>query len=174
MALYEDWRGPVAELRRYVGAPSSDQLKLAERLAVLVHEDEPFAVLGARLEENVQRLIWGREPSRPASDRQIGYLRSLLPDVVERHQLTLKEASAWISYALSLRTIEALERLHLRTGDEVVHRRHWRDPAAGETRTIDLQRVVSTIRGDGLVFFRGGNGQCAPATSIVILSKLAS
>ena len=36
----------------------------------------------------------------------------------------------------------------------------------GEQHEFDQEYIVSSIRGDGLVYFKGGNGTCAWATKL--------
>ena len=76
-------------------------------------------------------------------------------------------ASAWIDHYLSLQTAQALEALQPRTGDEVHHRHDYIDPATGEEVDLGGTVTVSSIGSNGLVYFRGGNGQCGWPTNLL-------
>jgi len=81
--------------------------------------------------------------------------------------MTRAEASAWIDHHLRLRTIAALERLRLRAGDVVVKKVEHVDPGTGEFHEyVSPILVISSIGSHGLVYFKGGNGQCGWPSSL--------
>ena len=73
----------------------------------------------------------------------------------------MRVASAWIDYYLILRSVAALEELRLEAGDRVARLHSVTDPTSGEVHEYEDQLTVSSIGADGLVYFKGGNGQCA-------------
>jgi hypothetical protein len=75
--------------------------------------------------------------------------------------MTIGVASAWITYYLALRSIDFLSALRIESGDVVMRRHEWTDAIDGTDRTYENKVIVSSIGADGLVYFKGGNGQCA-------------
>lgn len=73
----------------------------------------------------------------------------------------MRVASAWIDYFLTLRSIECLNTLQLAAGDRVLLSREYTDRSTRERHTWEDEVTVSSIGSNGLVYFKGGNGQCA-------------
>lgn len=118
------------------------------------------------LEEHLQPLIWGKV-SEPATDLQRAFLIELGSCEADDAGLTKRIASAWIGHYLAVRNIESLRQLVLVQGDAVIKRTLWRNPEnARMHETLDYA-VVSSIGGNGLVYFRGGNGKCGWPSSIM-------
>ncbi len=163
MATFLDWREPVQLLRLRIAPTSQRLLELADLLGVEVNADDPELVSAGKLDAHMQQRIWGESKSRataPATDRQVTYLRSLKPDA-DGLPLTLAEASAWIEVELARQTIAAHETLMLRSGDAVMVETTHVDTVTGEVTDIEWgPQVVSSIGANGLVYFKGGNGQC--------------
>lgn len=89
------------------------------------------------------------------------FLLALEPSFTLRDE-TRTEISAWIDHHLARGTAHVLEQLKLRNGDTVAVR--WSYATDEPTRAWEAQ--VSSIGANGLVYFKGGNGQCAWPRSI--------
>lgn len=70
-------------------------------------------------------------------------------------------ASAWIDYYLTARNARRLRELMLVSGRKVTKTETWVNPATGELQSLASDYIVSSIGASGLVYFKGGNGQCA-------------
>lgn len=79
--------------------------------------------------------------------------------------------SAKIADALLQRNLEALERLQLKPGDGVVHTREHVTFLKRETVTIETAYVVSSVKPDGRVYFKGGQGKMSNASQLRKLDK---
>ena len=164
MATFADWREPVTLLEQRAGPASSTQLALAA-LTGLDVRDEPFDVAGAMLEDHLRPAIWGIEAVM-ATDRQRGFLEQLGGDVHRDPAMSRAVASAWIEHYLRLRTIRSLRELMLSAGDAVTKHTTFVEPGTGKTAAHQSLGIVSSIGANGLVYFRGGNGQCAWPSSL--------
>ncbi|CAN5408295.1 hypothetical protein BH09ACT7_BH09ACT7_05090 [soil metagenome] len=158
MASYPDWQEPLRLLSASVEPATEAQLALAELLGFVLSGAEPRAVAAVLLEDHLQPKIWGKQPE-PATEPQIALLARLDAPQAHLPGLTKTSASAWIDHHLTLKTIEDLIRLRPAKNDAMIERR--------VTETLDRQlesltfRVISSIGADGLVYFKGGNGQCS-------------
>jgi hypothetical protein len=125
-----------------------------------------MGVAAVMLEEHLQPLIWGRNPEH-ATDRQRAFLVELGSHEADNADLSKQVASAWIDHCLAVRTALCLKRLLLVSGDAVVKRSLWRNPEDGTPHEMLAYAVVSSIGANGLVYFRGGNGQCGWPSSLM-------
>ena len=154
---HPDWREPVRRLRAATRTATSEQLRIAAAVGC-PFDNEPSGVLTAIIECWLRPVLYTEDPL-PATDRQLEYSDKLGHAQVGR-EMHRSVASAWIDHYLSLRTADALESLRLKAGDRV-HRQHeYADPSTGEVTSLDRSFTVSSIGSNGLVYFRGGNGQC--------------
>ena len=162
---FPTWHEPVRLLEESTGPATDQQRELAITVGLALAGTEPRGVAAILLEEHLQPLIWGREPER-ATGRQRAFLVELGSNVADDAGLTKRTASAWIQHHLAVRSIESLRRLALVRDDTVITRRLWRHPETERLfETLDCA-VVSSIRADGMVYFRGGNGRCGWPTSL--------
>lgn len=170
--VYPDWREPANALAGALGKPTAAQLDLARLIGMRLTGDEPRAVVAAKLEDHLTPAIHGVEPRRP-SQRQLKFLASLRADapVPALTDLTLSSVSAWIDHFLGLRTLAALRDLELSQGDIVERRRRFRHAVTEEEMLSSDVLEVSSIRGDGLVFFKGGNGRCGWPSALSIIRR---
>lgn len=162
LMTFPDWREPVRLLRLRTGPAAPHQLELASLVGCSVDASLPFDVAAARLEAFLEPRIRGKSgtPYSP-TEAQMRFLLVLDPSFA-LHDETRTEMSAWIDYHLSCGTADALEQLKLQRGDTVEVRRTY---ATGEP-IFAWKAQVSSIGGNGLVYFKGGNGQCAWPRSI--------
>lgn len=157
LVTFPDWREPTRHLEEVTGPPTAEQLKLAAKIG-LRHVDEPRAVFAAAIEAWLRPTIWQKAPD-PATERQLAFLDKLGHTQVMAG-LSRSVASAWIEHYLAIRTTRALKDLHLKAGDVVDHEHTHVDPTSGATHAWMQRQTVSSIGQNGLVYFRGGNGQC--------------
>ena len=76
---------------------------------------------------------------------------------------SLRVASARIGHALCLKNVETISRLKLKPGVFVI--KETEVEVDGRKETLRDYGVISSIK-DGIVYFRGGNGRCAPASRL--------
>lgn len=155
---YTDWQEPARHLRSATGPATEELLHLAETLGC-THANEPRGVLVAIVEDHLAPVLHGAAP-QPATEKQLAYLDGLGHDRMSSGT-SRSVASAWIDHYLSIRTVQALEQLELMSGDEVQVVHEFVDAETGEVTRSDWTATVSSIGGNGLVYFRGGNGRCA-------------
>lgn len=144
------------------GPPRPAQLTLAQTVGLTLVGDEPHNVVAAMLEDHLRPIVWNVDPA-PATDRQIQFLRHLT--ATTRSGLSKNVASAWIDHHLALKTRTRLAALQLKEGDAVIKSQRFHDPESGQPIEILDYCVVSSIGANGLVYFKGGNGNCGwPST----------
>jgi hypothetical protein len=160
---YPDWQEPVRLLELSIGLSTPAQRALADQFGLTLGGDEPRGILGVMLEERILPLIWDVDTAPEiASERQRNFLRTLgIASAANCPALTKRLASAWIDHQLTIRTIESLRRLQIRTGDAVIKRTVWRRhlPGIPPHETFEIC-YVSSIGANGMVYFKGGNGSC--------------
>ena len=153
----------MRQIEAATGPASDEQLRLASFLGV-PHETEPFAVTARLLEDFLRPLIWQEVPPG-ATPRQLAFLAELgHPE--SGAPMTKAVASAWIEHHLARRTAARLRDLRLRAGETVMHVSKWVDEGTGEIHEDRREVTVSSIGATGLVYFKGGNGQCGWPTNI--------
>ncbi len=168
---YPDWREPVRRLRATTGPATAEQLRIAAAVGCPPHNNEPCGDPHRHDDRLAQAgdASHGNDPS-PPTDRQRAFLERLghgdAPPEMHR-----PVASAWIDHYLSVRTAHALENLELKAGDEVHRQRDHVDPSTGEVVELGGTVTVSSIGSNGLVYFRGGNGQCGWPTNLRRISE---
>lgn len=161
---FQSYIGAVEALGHVVGEASTDQTRLAAMTGCVLPLPLPRVVAAAHLRDQLDHRINGSDPSpqRVATARQIEFLAGLAPQgFLPAEPLTVGVASAWISYYLALRSIACLIDLQLVSGDAVLREHRATDLQDGTIYTFEDEKIVSSIGVDGLVYFRGGNGQCA-------------
>ena len=161
---YAEWSQPVRLMEQHIGPATPDQQALADAVGVTLPAGIPGRVAAAMLEDHLLPRIWtdGSRGSTPATDKQIAFLESLETErPMTDRPLTKREASAWIDYYLSARNARRLRELKLAAGQCVTKTETWVNQTTGELHTSATGHVVSSIGASGLVYFKGGNGQCA-------------
>jgi len=163
---HPSWTPAVVALEQRIAAPTADLLEIAGRLEIPTIEGSPTMVLAATIQDKLDPILWGR-PGRPPSEAQVKYLTSLAEEAGESMPApsSAAVAGAWIDVFLARRTIDALRTLKLQRGDVVDHRR-----LHGETALV-RRGVVSSLGDDGLVYFRGGNGQCGWPSALRLVAR---
>lgn len=163
--VFRSYLDAVESLGRIVTHTAEIQIQLAiDTGCVLPRPLPPRIVTAAYLSDHLDARIAGDEasPIRAVTPRQSAFLRSLVPlGASEPEAKTLGVASAWITYFLALRSIDCLSVLRIESGDVVLRRHDRTDTTSGAIHTYEDKMIVSSIGADGLVYFKGGNGQCA-------------
>ena len=161
---FPEWSEPVRLMEQKVGPVTEGQLTLGTEVGLSLVSDLPRGVAAEMLEEHLRPTIWAelkREPAL-ATEKQLAFLEKIADVKPWKHvTLSRRVASAWIDYYLTVRNVEFLRKLKLRSGDKVARTEAWVDSLTGEIQTFTNDNVVSSIGASGLVYFKGGNGKCA-------------
>ena len=159
--VFETYLGAIEAMRGIVAPATKEQRRLAATTQCNLPSDVPLLVAAAYLHDHLDAVINGRpQQTRPAWVRQLTFLGALASTEIPI-PLTMRVASAWIDYFLTLRSIEYLNTLQLVAGDQVALSHEYTDRSTGERYTWEDEVMVSSIGSNGLVYFKGGNGQCA-------------
>jgi len=145
---------------------TDEQNRIAAALGLNVSGDSE-SIAAARILDVVAVAV-GHSGPRAATIKQIEFARALGLDAGED---TLRVASARIDDELRRRNVAAIERLKLEPGDRVLKRSMV--TINGEQREWTHEYVVSSIRPNTRVFFKGGNGQGAWPTQLEKLDSAA-
>lgn len=134
------------------------QLKIGAALGIDLAGDTE-AVAAAKIMDAVGVSVLDHGP-RPSTVRQTEFGRSL---GLKLAAVSLRIASAEIQDELRARNDEAVRRLKLeRDAPVVIESRVMFD---GRTEVLRELGLVSSVK-DGIVYLRGGNGRCAPASRV--------
>ncbi|WP_445257002.1 hypothetical protein [Nocardioides aurantiacus] len=169
---FVDWTEPVRLLEFGLLPVTRDQLSLASFVGLHLDDDLPRGVAAVVLEDALRSHISGTlAEAAPAdvqpTERQMEFLREIAHgELWMRAALSRRSASAWIGHFLAERTAHRLHEMQLVRGDRVIKTRAWADEATGELHEWSQEYEVSSIGADGLVYFRGGNGQCGWPSSL--------
>ena len=139
--------------------PTESQLALAKLVGLDLGADT-YDLAAAKLLDAVATAI-GFEAPEPSSERQRSFASSLGCEVCEDSK---RVASAKIGEALFAKNQAAIAALALKSGDLVIRIQQFE--FQGELRTLEQEYVISSIRPNGRVFFKGGNGQGAWPTQL--------
>ena len=107
----------------------------------------------AMVEDIIDKEFWGKKLDKP-SDKQIAFAKRFGFDISSK---TERVGSAIISNILTKLDLESIKKQGLAPGVKV---RDKRDP-------LKEIYTISSIREDGLVFFKGGQGKKACARNLV-------
>jgi hypothetical protein len=107
----------------------------------------------AKIEDWLDQYFWGKDLGRP-TQKQIALAQQFDYDIASE---TRRVGSAIIGDIMTQLNLESIEWQHLEPGAVVTNK--WEQP--GSTYTI------SSIEEDGLVFFKGGNGEKAWARNLI-------
>jgi len=148
MATYRSSREAVEELRAQTGAITSQQMALLEHLGLKIEACVPKIVAAARLHVALASHLC-LPADTAASESALNFLADLNPQKAADPRVvdSQAEAAAWIRFSLLERRVQCLERLlGLEAGDIV----EISDSAGGRLAE------VTSIGGDGRVYFKGG------------------
>lgn len=146
-----------------VGQATDEQRELAARVDLMLG-DEPRAVAAALLDDHLEPAIRGTRPL-DATDRQRDFLHQLGFSHADQPGLTRGVASAWIDHLLTLQTIDHLIQLQPARNEAVIVRRVT-EFEGKRMESLDY-KYISSIGSGGLLYFKGGNGACAPARRVI-------
>jgi hypothetical protein len=141
--------------------PTPAQLEIALLLGIDVSSDSE-KVAAARIREKVAIAIGEPRAASATSDKQRSFAKALGINI-DAESMTV--GSAMIDEALYRRNQEALAKLALRPGDKVIKKSTIIHD--GEVHNLEHKAVVSSIRSNLRVYFKGGNGQGAWPTQLV-------
>jgi len=135
----------------HVKLTNTEQCSLCAKLGVNA-EGVSVGVAYSRIQEVLDRLFWG-VPSRKPTPKQIALAAQFGYDIsgVSRHEGD--SVIADLMYELNMETIEK-ERLAPGVKVKNIH------------DTVEWIHTISSIRKDGTVFYKGGNGRKAWARSL--------
>lgn len=164
--VFHTWQPALKAVGASLGPPSAELLNLAWRLDVEYDRNCPGMVVAAAVRDRVDPVLHDR-PAELPTEGQEEYLSSLSREVgvVVDAPRTLREASAWIDFLLATRTATVLAQMRPNRGD-VVDKVRSTDRGEGGSR-----HVISSIRDNGLVYFRGGNGYCGWVSSLRMIAR---
>ena len=161
---YPEWSEPVRLMEQHLGPATRDQQALAAEVGLALSGDLPHGVAAGMLEDHLLPRIWA-DPARgaaPATEKQVAFLENISDERPwKRPPLTKRVASAWIDHYLTMRNAQRLRVLKIGSGDKVTKTEAWVNHLTGELQTLATDHIVSSIGASGLVYFKGGNGQCA-------------
>ncbi len=169
---FVDWTEPARLLEADLLPVTEDQLALASFVGLRLADDLPRGVAAAILEESVRPHIAGASTRASTAklaptERQLAFLNEIAhDDIWARAPLNRGTASAWIGHFLGERNARRLREMKLARGDRVTKATTWVDEATGELHESSQEYEVSSIGANGLVYFRGGNGQCGWPSSL--------
>ena len=127
------------------------QIEFGKRLGLDLN-GQSVGVAIARIEDEISRQFWGKTELSSPSEKQIELAAKFGFDISKD---TRAVGSALIDDIMNHLNTEAIEREKLELGARV--RRKGRH---------DTEYTISSIREDGTVFFKGGNGRKAWARSL--------
>ena len=134
------------------------QIQIAKDLGIEVSKDS-FRVAAARILDLVAPAIGYN--AKPATSKQVEFAKGLGIDVTSDSS---RVASARIQDKLEEVNSRALKELRLAPGDKVVVRKTY--TFSGQEYMDEREYVVSSIKDNGMVYFKGGNGKCAWACKV--------
>jgi len=144
----------------YVPRVTEEQLVLGKRLGLDLSQDTK-AVAAARILDVVGSAIGDVPRYDKPTDKQIAFAESLGIDVTK---CSFRVAFAMIQDACLEQEKKAVERMSLKPGDKVLRERELeRD---GQVYTLKREYIVSSIRDDGFVYFKGIGCECGWASTL--------
>lgn len=142
---------------------TSEQAYVAARLGIDLASEDTFIVAQARILDAVAETI-GETPRHDPTEKQRHLASELGIDISEDSR---RVAWAKIRQTTQKRyydaNVEAIQRMQLVPGDVVFERKVIRGPTDHTSQEIIVEStdVVSSIRWDGLVYFKGGRGRAS-------------
>lgn len=142
-------------MHQYIKPSSQNQINIGSELGLDVSRDS-WNVARAKLLDLIGDAIGDLIKYTNPTKKQIEFGKELGIDVSKN---SFRVAIARIKDALTEKNLRAIEELQLVPGDQVVLTR-WLN-FNGISEKLKEKFIVSSIRKDGLVYFKGGNGRCA-------------
>lgn len=139
---------------RYVPTVTAEQLAVGQRLGLDLSSDT-WAVARARILDLVGAAIGDEERYDKPTENQTAWAESLGIDLAGH---SYRVAFAMIQDALWERENRLISEMNLRPGDKVA--REGQVEHEGEIYTVRRVYVISSIREDGLLYFKGGGSMC--------------
>jgi hypothetical protein len=142
-------KGDDVQYYTYVPRVAPEQVDVGRRLGLDLSQDT-WAVARARILDVVGPAIGDHERYRKPTEKQIAWAKSLGIDLTEE---SYRVAYAMIHDALWERENRLIEEMQLRPGDTVsrVRQLEWE----GQIHEWTEERIISSIRDDGLLYFKG-------------------
>ncbi|MFH1674245.1 MAG: hypothetical protein ABIF87_12580 [Pseudomonadota bacterium] len=136
---------------------SEKQIVFCRKLGLDVSGNS-VSVAAAKINEVIQRQFWGSPINESPTDKQISLAKKFGIDISHMSRLV---GDAVINDIMTQLNANAIKEQGLRPGLRV---RKVYDKTSREY-------IISSIRPDGTVYFKGGNGQRAWARNLVSLEK---
>ena len=111
----------------------------------------------AKIEDIIDRNFWGKELGKP-TEKQIELAAKFGYDISGE---THREGSVVIDDIMEQLNLELIDEQNLRPGDVVINK--W--------DSLRHEYVISSIREDGLVFFKGGSGKRSWARYLIKVDR---
>ena len=136
---------------KHIDRVNNQQIAFCRKLGIDVSGDT-ISLATAKIYDIIRREFFGEKLGSP-SEKQIELAKKFGYDI---SHCTQREGNAIIDDLMSELNYESIEEQKLKPGVEVINR--W----------DDLKRIyiISSIREDGIVFFKGGNGKKAWARNL--------
>lgn len=157
------WATNYREFSRVIWAdtkPTSEQFRIARRLGIKLQPDDSILIASSRIIDAVADSIGDTRRHDP-TDKQV--------ELAGKLEINIIGDSRRIAWAKIKQTIQrnnfnanmfAIQNLCLAPGDDVIDRRVINNPM-GDDIVVEHTRTVSSIRWDGMVYFKGGFGLCS-------------
>lgn len=143
------------EMHQYTEPSSQEQISIGSKLGLDVAHDS-WNVARAKLLDFVGDAIGDSVRYTDPTKKQIEFGKEFGIDLSKN---SFRVAVARIKDALTEINLRVIEELELVPGDQIVLSRSFN--LSGTSRELEQKFTVSSIRKDGLVYFKGGNGWCA-------------
>lgn len=147
-----------------------EQMRVAKALGISLVNGDSFLVASARIEDAVAEATGGA-PCRRPTKRQRELSSEIDIDIsTDSHRVAWAKIQEKTLQLYFEENMAALKNMQLVPGDTVVENIVIEIPGK-EAKSFSREYTVSSIRWDGLVYFKGGNGGCSWASK---LTKLAN
>lgn len=140
---------------QYIKPSSQKQINIGSKLGLDVYCDS-WNVARAKLLDFIGDAIGDLVKYTNPTKKQIEFGKEFGIDVSKN---SFRVAVARIKDALTEKNLRAIEELQLVPGDQVILTRWFNLNSISEE--FKEKFIISSIRKDGLVYFKGGNGRCA-------------
>jgi len=143
-----------------IKAASVEQIEIGLKLGINL-STETWNVAAAKILDVVGPATDDVAKHSKPTPKQIALARTLGIDIAND---TFRVGWAKISDTLLQRNLEAIQELQLRLGDDVVFT--TTREIGGETHVFERVYAVSSIKPNGMVYFKGGGGRCTSASRL--------
>lgn len=142
-------------MHQYIKPSSQKQTNIGSKLGLDVARDS-WNIARAKLLDFVGDAIGDSAKYTNPTKKQIEFGKQLGIDLSKN---SFRVAVARIKDTLTEKNLRVIEESQLVPGDQVVLSRSFN--LSGISKELEQKLTVSSIRKDGLVYFKGGNGRCA-------------